>query len=186
MAKGSGKSGYFKFAEAVWNSGLKAHSKLVLLAYADYYNWTTKAAAYPSWQTLAKKTGLCKNTVIAHTKFLQDQGWLFHTGFHATGAISTNKWVLAIPNNQSGLPISEVGLPIIFPKTGSKHITITNKGNNEVKQLNELTHLSDAVSLDGKHKGLSEENHYINVFNNIKNFLLVSHRAGTAHIREKE
>ena len=186
MAKGSGKTGYFKFVEAVWKSDLKAHSKLVLLAYADHFNWSNSNGAYPSHNTLHRKTGLSKNTIIRHTQALEKAGWLINAGRHYIDQGYTQIYDLTIPNYAITVPIIEATIPNLDPKMGTKQIHITDTYNNDIKQLHEqLQHPMDAVSLDGKPKGLSEEIPYINKLTKLKNFLLVSHRAGTAHIREK-
>ena len=187
MAKGSGKAGYFLFAEAVWKSDLKAHSKLILLAYAEFHDWTNSNGAFPSHNTLHKITGLSKNTVIRHTAELEKAGWLINAGRHYFDKGYTQIYDLTIPKYAVRLPKYEATIPNSDSKMGTKQIHITDTYNKDIKQIQEqIQHPMDAVSLDGKPKGLSEENPYINILNNIKNFLLVSHRAGTAHIREKE
>ena len=187
MAKGSGKTGYFKFAEAVWNSDLKAHSKLVLLAYADHFNWSNSNGAYPSHNTLHKKTGLSKNTIIRHTQALEKSGWLITAGRNYIDKGYTQIYDLTIPKYQVRVTKSESTIPNSHTEMGTKQLHITNTYNNEVKQLpKQLTHLSDAVPLEGEPKGLSEENPYISKFIKLKNFLLVSHGRVSPNIREQE
>ena len=170
MTKGSGKTGYFKFAEAVWNSDLKPHSKLVLLAYAEHHDWTNSNGAFPSHNTLHKKTGLSKNTIFRHTKELEKSGWLIKAGKHYIDRGYTQIYHLTIPKYEVRLPKSEATVANLDPKMGTNQIHITDTYNKDIKQIQEhIQHPMDAVSLDGKPKGLSEENPYINVLNNIKN-----------------
>lgn len=92
---------YFAYSEAVFGSNLNAHAKLVLLAIADFYNWNKNSPAYPSFPTLAKKTGLSINTVRSYVKTLQDQGWLQFAGFKYIDNIKLNMWKPTIPPHQN-------------------------------------------------------------------------------------
>ena len=132
MAKGSGKTGYFKFAEAVWNSDLKAHSKLVLLAYADHFNWSNSNGAYPSHNTLHKKTGLSKNTIIRHTQALEKSGWLINAGRNYIDKGYTQIYDLTIPKYQVRVTKSESTIPNSHTEMGTKQLHITNTYNKYI------------------------------------------------------
>lgn len=95
------KDKYFAYAEAVFNSDLSTHSKIVLLAVADHYNWTKHTPAYPSFPTLAKKTSLSVNTVRSHVKALNESGWLEFAGFKMIDNIRLNQWKPTIPPHQN-------------------------------------------------------------------------------------
>jgi hypothetical protein len=99
------KDKYFAYAEAVFNSDLSSHSKIILLAVADHYNWTKNTPAYPSFPTLAKKTSLSINTVRSHVKALNESGWLQFAGFKIIENIKLNQWKPTVPPHQiSALP----------------------------------------------------------------------------------
>lgn len=74
------KTLYFAFTQAVFAANLKPHDKLVLLAYADHYNWTKGTPAYPSFTTVAKKTGLSHSTIKRVVAKLIELGWLEQVG----------------------------------------------------------------------------------------------------------
>lgn len=53
-----------------WSYPLNSHEKIVLLALADCAN--DEGVAYPSYQSLMKKTGMAKATLAKHIKILRD------------------------------------------------------------------------------------------------------------------
>jgi hypothetical protein len=53
-----------------WSYPLNSHEKIVLLALADCAN--DEGIAYPSYQSLMKKTGMAKATLAKHIKILRD------------------------------------------------------------------------------------------------------------------
>ena len=180
MAKGKGKTGYFVFVEAVFKSDLKPHTKLVLLVYADHHDWTNHNGAYPSHATVAKKTGLSKNTVIRHTAILEKSGWLINTGRHYFDRGYTQNYDLTIPKYADRLPKYEATIPNLDTKMGTKQIHITDTYNKDFEQiLNQIQHPADAQNEIPE--GL---NPYLDT--NVSNCLLVTNGQVLTNIREKE
>ena len=146
------KDRYFAYVEAVFASELSAHSKIILLAIADHYNWTTNSPAYPSFPTLAQKTSLHLNTVRNHVKALHEKGWLEFQGLKKLENITVNMWKPTVPPLQIvDSPLQNFDLtPTNWePDFGGKQIHITNiykqRNTNKVKETKGLARLYSLV-----------------------------------------
>jgi hypothetical protein len=64
----------FKFMPTIWTLNISANDKLVLLCIADFSN--DKGKCWPSFNTIAKKCGLSRSTVIRSVKKMTTDGFL--------------------------------------------------------------------------------------------------------------
>ena len=88
--------------------------KFVLVALADYAN--AENQAYPSVETLARKTGQDRKTVINHLAALQADGFISDTGERKGPTRGVKVWCLSIPKTVHLKKVKERGS---YPKNGT-------------------------------------------------------------------
>jgi len=77
----------FDWRQAVLNSDMHHRQKLTLLTLAHHMN-TKHKYAFPSFDTLAKESSQCRNTVIKYINLSCEQGWIHKRPHKAKG----RKW----------------------------------------------------------------------------------------------
>ena len=69
----------YKYQDAILASSLSANAKLTALAIAYHFNWKGSKAAFPSIQTLVKRTSLSRASVYRAKAELSKGGYLDST-----------------------------------------------------------------------------------------------------------
>jgi hypothetical protein len=94
---------FFQFMDAVMASDLTPNQRLILIAqakHADTHDGVLRDS-YPSEATLARETGLSKDTIQRARKVLQELGWLTQTHNGRGGSSKlANSYDLAIPDSK--------------------------------------------------------------------------------------
>ena len=113
----------FSLMTDVWNLPASPFEKLVLLAIADHVNETREdKTAWPSLNTIARKTGMSRRGVYPVIDRLEEKGWL-HVGRGGSPKgekRESNQYLLTIPSGVSDIPDQGTG----FPSTGERGSTV--------------------------------------------------------------